>query len=320
MSKAQNDRQLQLDVSTIASMAKANKWDELKRLGAAACERLPAPSSQPSQATPIQLPFWPEPERAAPTALLRSALFGVVKKGPRAALEDVQLASWPGCELRYTGLRLDQYDEDVWMQVLHLARRQDLSDTNGVRFTVRGFLREMGTGHGQHARKALTRSLKRLSATSLSVGMERFEYTGSLIDDFAEDKTSGCYVVRLNPRLRTLFDTGHTRMQAQVRRRLPTDLARWLYGYVRSHKATAQRPHRIGLARLRGLTGSETELKDFRRKLRASMDALKAAGIVAAWKITSNDALEIVRPRGHGVGDSATRELIRLATRTADHC
>ena len=75
------------------------------------------------------------------------------------------------------------------------------------------------------------------------------------------------------------------------------DLAKWLHGYIASHQATPRNPHRIGLDRLRALCGSETdELWKFRQQVRKAMQDLQAAGVVAAWRITPGDALEVVRP------------------------
>ncbi|MCU0607973.1 MAG: hypothetical protein MUF78_11290 [Candidatus Edwardsbacteria bacterium] len=67
--------------------------------------------------------------------------------------------------------------------------------------------------------------------------------------------------------------------------------------YIASHRATARSPHRLGLERLRDSCGSETdELCFFRRDVREAMQALQAAGVVAVWRITPGDALEVVRP------------------------
>ena len=44
----------------------------------------------------VQLPLWPEPVRAVPNGFLRSALFGVVKKGARRYVEREQIAAVDG--------------------------------------------------------------------------------------------------------------------------------------------------------------------------------------------------------------------------------
>ena len=102
----------------------------------------------------------------------------------------------------------------------------------------------------------------------------------------------------LSPWLAELFeDDNYTRIEWEIRRSLGMDLAKWLHGYIASHQATPRNPHRIGLDRLRALCGSETdELWKFRQQVRKAMQDLQAAGVVAAWRITPGDALEVVRP------------------------
>jgi hypothetical protein len=58
----------------------------------------------------VRLPVWPEPVRGVPNGMLRSALFGAIKKGPRRYMEGEEIAAQDGIEIRYTGQRLDQGD------------------------------------------------------------------------------------------------------------------------------------------------------------------------------------------------------------------
>jgi len=292
---------LQMDTSMKPVREKVMSEAEWKETIARACARDDGVPEEAPYQGPVQLALWRDRERAVPTAIIRSALFGIVRPGRRRYLEDQPIACWKNCEIKYTGGQLDQYDQDVWMQVLHLFRQQDLSAQNGIRFTLRGFLKSMGTSSSGKSTRALYRSLKRLTATAVSIRIGFCTYVGSLIESFVEDEATGRYVVRLNPQVAGLFGAGYTKMEAQTRRGFTTDLARWLYGYVQSHKATQKQPHRIGLAKLQAITGSETELKDFRRKVRRAMEELQRAGVVASWRITDGDALEFVRPRGRRI-------------------
>jgi hypothetical protein len=253
----------------------------------------------------IQLPLWSEPERAIPNTVLRSALFGVVRRGHRKFINGETLASWKDTSIRYKGEQLDQYDEDVWLQALHIARLQDLSDAHGIRFTSRSFLTAMGRQYSGAAAKALHASIERMIACAVSVKVEGFEYMGSLISECTVHEPTGRYVLRFNPRLKQLFDVGYTRLDWKTRRMLPTDLARWLHGYIQSHRATPTDPHRIGLSTLKKLSAVETSLRDFRWRIRREMSALQQAGVVIAWRLTEGDALEFVRPvRARRVGNS----------------
>ena len=64
-------------------------------------ERTPEPTPKPARV--VRLPLWPAELRACPSCVLRSALFGVVQRGRRKALERAILATWEGVTIRYTG-------------------------------------------------------------------------------------------------------------------------------------------------------------------------------------------------------------------------
>ena len=74
----------------------------------------------------IQLPLWPEPKRAVPNDILRSALFAAIQGKGREYTKQRLIAAYDGVQIKYTGEQLDQSDLDVWEQVLHLARQQPL--------------------------------------------------------------------------------------------------------------------------------------------------------------------------------------------------
>ncbi|MCI4412229.1 MAG: hypothetical protein JHC38_11205, partial [Thiotrichales bacterium] len=70
------------------------------------------------------LPVWSEEKRGIPHALIRTAIFGLVKKGEKRRLKNEVIASIDGMTVRQTGSQLDQNDLAVWMQLIHLARLQ----------------------------------------------------------------------------------------------------------------------------------------------------------------------------------------------------
>lgn len=67
------------------------------------------------------LPVLPNNRRAAPNAVVRSSAFGVVKRGKRSRVTDMPVAGPHGSEITITGWRLDQYDFDVWLEIMHAA-------------------------------------------------------------------------------------------------------------------------------------------------------------------------------------------------------
>jgi TrfA protein len=245
----------------------------------------------------IQLPIWPDAQRAAPNAVLRSALFGVIRRGQRGAvLRKLLVPSWHGITVRYTGFRLDQADLDVWMQVLHLARQRPLGAV--CKFTARGVLKSIGRNpSGKHTHEWLKEALARLGSAFVEITIaQRLTYGGNLLE-LCRDEETERFVLKLNPTLLQLFRDGYTRVEWKQRLSLKRDLAKWLHGYVLSQRATRERPHRIGISRLRELSGSHTQnVRKFRQLLRRDMTVLEKAGAVAYWRITDGDALEFARP------------------------
>jgi predicted transcriptional regulator len=270
----------------------------IQQIAARAQQRQRKPTPKPTQkpAKIVRLPLWPAELRTCPSCVLRSALFGVVQRGRRKALEGEILATWEGVTIRYTGWRLDQADLDVWLAALHLAREHHL----GVRVsvTINEMLRTMGRPTDGRSHDWFKSAIRRLTACAVEITRQRRTYWGSLIEKGCRDEATGEFVIVLNPELAMLFeDDDYTRIEWEIRRSLGMDLAKWLHGYIASHRATAQNPHRIGLERLRVLCGSDYErLRDFRDDVRKAMDQLQAAGVVTTWRITPGDALEVVRP------------------------
>lgn len=207
-----------------------------------------------------QLPLWPEPVRGVPNGVLRSALFGAIKRGKRRFMEREPIACLKGVSIIYTGPRLDQSDLDVWEGALHLARTVRLG--NRIEFTEKRFLRLIGRGGpsgdnlGKSDREWLRKVLARLTATAVEVTQGPSTYGGSLIDEYFRDNTSSRYVVVLNPHVRALFNRdGHTWVDWSIRHALiGHPLAQWLHGFYSTHAAPI--PYRVET--LHRLCGSES--------------------------------------------------------------
>ncbi len=260
-------------------------------------QREPAPKPAPKPAKIVRLPLWPAELRTCPSCVLRSALFGVVRRGRRSYLERQIIAAWANTTIRYSGMRLDQADLDVWLAALHITRESGLGAP--VRTSIGAMLKAMGRTQDGRAYEDFNNTIVRLTGCVVEITANRKTYGGSLIESFERDEDTGRYVLYLNPRLVVLFeDEAFALIDWEQRHGLRRDLSKWLHGYILSHKATPKEPHRIGLEKLRDLCGSETgELWKFRQQIREAMAELQEASIVTRWKITSGDALEFVRPQ-----------------------
>lgn len=236
-------------------------------------EREPLPGA-PLPKNVVQLPLWPEPTRGVPNGVLRSALFGAIKKGTRRYMEGEKVAALDGIEIRYTGQRLDQGDLDAWESVLHIVRLQEMGEQ--CRFTAYAMLKLLGKTDAGGNRNTLHKRLMRLKANAIEVQQGRYSYAGSLIDDVYRDTETHEYVLILNPKLRALFAADQfTQIDWTVRQALDgKPLAQWLHGYYASHA----KPYPVNVETLLKLSGSEnTEPRSGRQKLRKALDALADA-------------------------------------------
>jgi hypothetical protein len=247
----------------------------------------------------VHLPVWPGQCRGVPNVALRSALFGAIKKGARPYLERQEIHAQDGITIRYTGTRLDQGDLDVWETTLHLTREQALG--NDCRVKAYQLLKLMGKADTGGNRDVLDRRLERLKATALTVKVDRYTYMGSLVDEVFKDEETREYVIRLNPKLRTLFEQDQfTQVDWAVRQALDgKPLAQWLHGYYASHA----KPFPVKVATLHKLCGSESaEVWKFTQTLRKSLDDVTAANAAHGQPFSYEIAGDLVHVEKKGSG------------------
>lgn len=268
-----------------AKVDKPNEGGALKRIGGwpARIAEMKVKARQRAESTlqaapqprsAVQLPLWPEPTRAVPNGVLRSALFGAIAKGRRRFMKGEQVAALHGIEICYTGEQLDQGDLDVWETVLHIARLQAMGEQ--CRFTAYRLLKLLGKTNSGANRDTLHKRLIRLKANAVEVKQGRYSYTGSLIDEVYRDEETRKYVLILNPKLRALFEPDQfTQIDWGVRYDLDGHpLAQWLHGFYASHA----QPYPVCVETLHRLCGSKTaELWKFAQILRKALNALSEA-------------------------------------------
>jgi hypothetical protein len=241
--------------------------------------------TEPDQKKIIPFPVWPPDKRGCPAAMIRSALFGVIGKGRRKELKDELIASWKGCQIKFTGEALDQNDLDVFLMAIHLQSR---APGQAVNFTASGLLIALGRQKGKSGRDWLMRSLKRLKHTLVEIKINSVTYYGSLLDAIVHDETKGIYRLRLNPELGGLFGDDYIRLDWKNRLSLSGNLEKWLHGYILSNKS----PHQISVEKLQLLCGSTSQAKfHFREKLKKALRSLLKTNIISVWNINEKDIL-----------------------------
>ncbi|GAB3369589.1 hypothetical protein GCM10027514_01910 [Azotobacter armeniacus] len=287
--------------------------DKLKRMqerNARGKEAEPsAPAAEPVQpsAQVIWLPLWPEGVRGVPNSVLRSALFGAIKRGRRAFLQREQLTAVDGVTVLFTGPRLDQADLDVWEQCLHLARAEGLGSR--IQFAAHGFLKGIGRSTGGKDVSWLKGAFARLASSVVEIKDGKRAYFGPMLHGGARNEETGHYVIEMNPQIVALYGCdGWTQVEWEQRRALKGQpLAQWLHSFYSTHAA----PFPMKVETIHHLCGSEAgRLAEFRRDLK---DALAKVEAVTgwSWEIDRADLVQVDRTPSA----SQKRHLIRRTQR-----
>lgn len=227
-----------------------------------------------SYETQPYLPASKKTQIPAPNIVLRSALFGVIKKGARKYEKNILKTTLNGCTVKYTGEQLDQSDLDVWLECLQRCQSCQLGYT--VRFSSNNFLLKLGRNTGKSDHEWLKSVLQRLRTNDIEISDGKLSYMGSLIFEQYRDEETGENCLVLNPKIAVFFgDAGWTGITKSIRLKLKgKPLTQWLHGFYSSHA----KPLPVKVETLRGLCGSEVkELKKFRQMLRSALSELSIA-------------------------------------------
>ena len=254
----------------------------------------------------VQLPLWAEVCRGVPNSVLRSALFGVVRRGPRSFQQRVQKASVEGIRIIHTGPQLDQADLDVWEQALQLARTGGLGCR--IQFTASQFLKSIGRGNGKSQHEWLKGAFARLAASVVEIKDGHRAYFGAILSHGGRDDHTGRYVIEMNSKLVELYGLdGWSSVEFGQRMALKRrPLAQWLHGYYSSHA----RPFPVKVETLQRLCGSQNAaIKGFKQELKSALEKLAevthwtweidASGLVHLSKVPTASQSRHLLKRAH---------------------
>ena len=250
------------------------------------------------QDTPVQqlIPDIFEDKRAIPNGFLRSALFGMVRKGKRALVGNAPIFTMSQYDLTFTGYELDQNDLELWDTLIFLAKHKKVEDV--LRISLYELLQTMKLSNNGKTIDALKKRIERLKIGTLKIKTGNKELGGSLINNyFIDTDGDGKLVIEYNKRLAGLFtENDFTYISADIRHLLgDNQLARWLYHFYTSHNE----PLPFTLDFIQKLCRSESQPKEFKRLIKSSLELVKKAylsvNLKSKWdyEITSNNYLLI---------------------------
>lgn len=213
-----------------------------------------------------------------PIGLLRSPLFPAGCVDDHGAIvyiyaKPMPMAAQRGEKLAYRGPRLSQQHALGWQAVLRAAEGMDAMDGRAFVVSPDMLLRDMGGKGGDSSqRERLAGWLADLTWARIKYTTRLQGYAGPLLAGVEHTRT-GRLSLRLDPELRNILHNEILRNDLARKARLGLNtLALWLHDYIATHL----RPPEDSVERLRLLSGSTLKLPQFRIRLRAAFDLLKA--------------------------------------------
>jgi hypothetical protein len=229
----------------------------------------------------LRLPFETrivDGEYITPRAFLRSALFGVTKKGRRIHYESEQLATVGAMRITYTGAALDQHDYDVWMHMVHRAREHGMGPK--VLFTLRSFLDDLSWDKSGKSMSRLRMIFDRLFGATVVIEMGKHRFQGHLVDaiSYSADVTDEKYYFRLSPEMAMFFaEENIAYVTIEDRKNVRGMLAKWLHAYIVADKSSQP----VSIDQLWRLSRSGAARRStFVQSLRAALDELAVCKII----------------------------------------
>ena len=241
-----------------------------------------------------------EDKRAIPNCFLRGALFGMVRKGRRALVENQPIFTMSQYEVAFSGSEMDQNDLELWDTLIYLAKQRNIE--NELRITLYDLCQQMRLTDSMANREAVTTRAKRLVFGKVSIKTNTKEFYGGLINNVYIDTVGdGKLVIEYNKKLAPLFtDNDYTLISADIRHLLgENQLARWLYNFYESHN----QPIPFAIDFIHKLCRSYSELKGFKQKLKIALEQVKKAHLAVNLKSKWNYELTpknylLIYPKG----------------------
>jgi len=238
----------------------------------------------------LSLPFWSNDKRAMPNHIGRSALFTPVKRGPREFFESEVIWSRQDVVISYTGVRLDEADADLWMQLLHLFR--DTPGNEKVYFNRSDLLCSLGKSRTSTAYKWLEEAMTRLHG-AIKLKSKKYVVSSPLIQKYAIDEDNNQYFIMIDSQIAQLFGNQEFSLFDWKRRlKLKYALAKSLQRHIAASSQTTQIFSYVDL--LRRFRRENTEIKYLKRDLKRACRELVEVKILYDFSL-GDDVLKIYK-------------------------
>jgi hypothetical protein len=239
---------------------------------------------------PVQLEFWREALRALPNDFGRCALFTAGSKADtRLRFHDHLIASLAKLEVRFTGEELRQDDQDVFLQLIYMARPLPLGSQ--IEITGNAMLSTLRWGRSSRDYKRLRSSLMRLRFAHVKVESGQRGFIGNLLAELAWDSTefgedgmtSTRWTMAMDPRIINLFGKDAVSFINWEQRLTLTPLGKWLHSFYVTHSD----PFPVKITTIHSLCGSRmTLLKHFKAQLKSALGDLETRGFLSGFEVT----------------------------------
>jgi hypothetical protein len=244
-------------------------------------------------------PGWGNDTRGMSKSLARSALFAVRdKRAERERYDNAVIASIEGLEIRYSGEELRQDDHDVFMQLCHLARDENIGEV--VHISGLQALEGLKWGRSQEDYDRLRSCYKRLLEGTVYVTKTESDRTGKVkrktqmfgshlfssvsaeIDGDSIESLSARWTIRLNKELARIINGNEMTLIRWAADKKLTPLAKWLHRFYATH----EKPFDYKAETLHSLCGSrQASMAAFRQKLKGALQELQDAGFIRSFSM-----------------------------------
>lgn len=238
---------------------------------------------------PVVFPTWRDDQRAMPKIFAASGLFTpAISRGTRSRsmLFDQPIPTLADTMIHMTGEELSQFDGDVLLQLLHLARGQ--LPAVPIQATANSLLKGMGSCTSSQDYDRLHAAIARLKSTLLRISLDNGK---ELRCSLLLNRSAAPNVFYLEPLLANLFmPNSFTRLDWPQRKAL-SPMAKWLHALYSAYPAGFS----YKLETLYKLSGSKAAtLRTFKPALFAAYQQLQDIGFLTSWTV-DGDLVKVKR-------------------------